>query len=139
MAESERGKIFWHEAFPVQILESKRLSPDSNMFLRNLRSKLSAEDFSKTIQFGREHNLLSNKSMYLDRLIRANVDAFREAMNMTETVKEIFLEGAEQYGWLNEKFVDKKETAKKMLMRGYSVEEVADILELSIETVTGLQ
>ena len=128
------------EIFPVQILECKRLSPDSNVFLRNLRSNLSAEDISNTLQFGRKHNLLDDKNVYLDRLIKANHGAFTEAMNMTEAVKEIILEGVKEYGWLANEFEqNNKEKAKKMLMRGYPVEEVAEIMELPIETVKSLQ
>jgi len=132
------------EVFPVQILENKRLSPDSNVFLRNLRSNLSLEDMSNIIILGRVYNLLDKKNVYLDRVIKANPNAFKEAINMTEAVKEIFLEGAEKYGWLNDKYEqnkiqDRKETAKKMLMRGYSVEDAAEIVDLPIETVMSLQ
>ena len=111
------------EVFPVQILECKRLSPDSNVFLRNLSSNLSAEDFSNVLLTGRKYNLFDEKNVYLDRLIKANLAAFKEAMNMTETVKEIILEGIKEYGWLDNEFEqNRKETAKKMLMRGYQVQ-----------------
>jgi len=146
------------EVFPVQILEIKRLSPEKNIFLRNLRSNLSAEDISKAIQLGKEYGLL-DKSVYLERLIKANLSVFMEAIDVTESVMEIFMEGARKYGWLDKEIEQKIEqirmqdreetakkieqirakTAKKMLMRGDSVEEVAEIMELPIETVMGLQ
>jgi hypothetical protein len=132
------------EIIPVQILESKRLSPDNNMFLRNLRSNLSTEDASRTLELGSKYNLLHDKSVYMDRLIKANLDAFMEAMNMvSETVKELFLEGAEKHGWLNKrdeqiKIQDRKETAKKLLLLGDSVEKVVGVTELPIETVRDL-
>jgi hypothetical protein len=127
------------EIFPVQILESKRLSPLSNVFLRNLRSNLSAEDISNTLKLGEEYNLL-DKNVYLDRLIKANPGAFKEAMNMiSEAAKEIFLEGAEKHGWLNDRDEkNKKETAKKLLLLGDSVEKVVGVTELPIETVRDL-
>ena len=132
------------EIFPVQILENKRLSPHNNVFLRNLRSNLSAEDMYNTLQSGREYHLLDGKNIYLDRLVNANYDAFMEAMNMAGALKEAILEGVDKYGWLNERFEqikiqNKKEVAQKMLIRGDSVEEVAEIVDLPIETVMSLQ
>ena len=67
---------------------------------------------------------------------------------LTGALKEAFLQGAEQYGWLDEKFEqikiqskiqERKEIAKKMLMRGYAVDDVAEIMELPLETVMNLQ
>jgi hypothetical protein len=148
------------EIFPIQILESKQLSPADNIFLRNLRSNLSAEDVSNTVKAARERNLLDGKSVYMDRLMRANHDAFMEAMKMTEESIKIILEGAERYGWLDERderiraeearkaAVEKAAAAatekviaaaKKLLLLGDSIEKVVEVLELPIETVEGLQ
>ena len=128
---------------PVQVLESKMLSSDSNLFLRNLRSNLSTEDMLKTLQFYKEYKLLDDRNVYLDRLVRANTHAFREVLNMSEAVKEIFLESAEKYGWLNDRFNDrlsmeKKHIAKKLLSLGNSVEKVAEATELPVDTVESL-
>jgi len=128
---------------PVQVLESKMLSSDSNLFLRNLRSNLSTEDMLKTLQFYKEYKLLDDRNVYLDRLVRANTHAFREVLNMSEAVKEIFLESAEKYGWLNDRFNDrlsmeKKHIAKKLLSLGISVEKVAEATELPVDTVESL-
>jgi len=161
----EHGKIYWHEAFfevlqlelyqykdigdgiyhivgdivPIQVLESKQLSSDSNLFLHNLRSNLSAEDMLYTLQSYKERKPVDDKNVYLDRLIRANIVAFKEATKMSEAVKEIFLKTAEENGWLDDKLEQEKiKMAQKMLIRGYSVEEVAEIMELSLEVVKSL-
>ena len=147
------------EVFPVQILESKKLSPDSNVFLRNIRSNLSKKDISNLLKLNKEYNFFSDKSVYLDRLAKANPVAFKEAVIMTEAVMELILESAEEYGWkdrivesaekngwLDDVFVkikegyeqDKKEIAKKMLTRGDTVDDVAEITKLPIETVGDL-
>ena len=62
-----------------------------------------------------------------------------------DDIKDIFLEGAEKYGWLENKFVDVKkieqkieQIAKKMLLIGVSVEKVADATELPIDTVVSI-
>ena len=71
-----------------------------------------------------------------------------KVINMTEGIKEVFLAGAEKYGWfdetLNEKLnenrqQERKIIAKKMLLMGISIEKVAEATELSIETVAALQ
>ena len=152
--ENERGLMLKYldngiyyiedEIIPIQILESKNLSTDSNLFLRNLRSNLSAKDMLSIIHSYNEQKPLNEKNVYLDRLGRANHDAFLEAMNMmTEGLKDLILEGAEKYGWLDDiiKQAGEKsraEMAKKMLLDGEPIEKVARWTELSIESVAAL-
>ena len=82
--------------------------------------------------------------MFLDRLIKANPNAFVEAINMfTEGVRDIFLEGAERYGWLNERDNNReierlKAVAKKLLLRGLTVDDVAEDTGLTIEIVDAI-
>ena len=135
------------EFFPVQILESKRLSPVNNVYLRNLRSNLSGEEFANVMSTGiaNKHDFFDGKNVYMDRLIKANPAAFEEALSMlTEEAKVIFLEGAEKCGWLNERLEqntiqNKKEIAKNLLLLGDSAEKVAQATKLPIETVINLQ
>ena len=127
------------DVVPIQILESKNLPAEENLFLRNLRSNLSGEDMLKTLQLYKERKPLSEKDVFLDRLLKANPGAFEEAMDMSEAVKEIFLEGAEKNGWLVERDIENlKAIAKRMLLRGYSAEEVAETTELAISVVKNL-
>jgi len=124
---------------PIQILESKNLSAEENLFLRNLRSNLSSEDMLKTLQSYKKYKPINAKDVFLDRLVKANPNAFMEAMNMSEAVKEIFLEGAEKYGWLDDKIEqDRKRTAREMLSDGESAEKVAKWTKLPLETVANL-
>jgi hypothetical protein len=128
---------------PIQILENKRLSSNDNLFLRNLRSNLSATDMMNTLKHYKERKPLDDKNVYLDRLIKANHGTFMEVMNVTEGVKEIFLEGAERYGWLNDRDSiklneEKKKIAKEFLLLDISVEKVAKATKLPLETVMGL-
>ena len=129
---------------PIQILESKNLSEEENLFLRNLRSNLSGVDMQKTLETYKERKPLDDKNVFLDRLIKANPDAFMEAMNMfTDGVRDIFLEGADRYGWLanrdsNLEIEKAKKIAKKMLMLGDSPEKVTEATELPFETVTSI-
>lgn len=125
---------------PIQILESKKLSKENNLFLRNLRSNLSTDDMLSTLESYQKYRHLDDKNVFLDRLIRANLSAFKEAMEMSEAVKEIFLETAEEKGWLEARFEsDRKTIAKKLLLFGVTAEKVAEATELPMETVLDLQ
>jgi len=132
------------EIIPIQILESKNLPEEENLFLRNLRSNLSSEDILKTLQCYKEQKPLNIRNVFLDRLLNANREIFKEAMYMSETVMEIFLEGAKKHGWLNEHYATlenekAKKIAKRMLMLGDSPEKVSSATELPIDTVLGLE
>jgi len=134
------------EVVPIQIIESKRLSPDTNLFLRNLRSNLSAIDMRDTLQSYKAQRPLDDKTAYLDRLIKANLRAYKEAVKMG-ALKEIFLQTADENGWLADRDRDRDRDrdienaariAKNLLIRGYSVEEVAEATELPLDTVISL-
>jgi len=138
------------EVVPIQILESKRLSPDSNLFLRNLRSNLSADDMLKTLRLYNAYKPIDDRMVYLDRLIKANIDVFKEVKQMG-ALKELFMQTAEESGWLEQDRVlyrtqgitqgriqGIEEVAKAMLTRGYSAEEVAETTKLPLKTVINL-
>ena len=90
------------EAFPVQIIESKKLPRTENLFLRNLRSSLDADDVKETAKAYRELRAFDSRNVYLDKLIQANYKSFMEAMEMGEAAKKLFFEAGEKYGWFAE-------------------------------------
>jgi len=124
---------------PIQILESKKMSKDDNLFLRSIRSNLSISDLQNMIESYQKQGHLGEKNVFLDRVIRANLATFKEVMKMSETVKEIFLETAEENGWLD-KYGDAKavKIARNLLLLGLSVEKVAEATELSTDVVASL-
>jgi len=128
------------EVVPIQILESKTLSEDENLFLHNLRSNLNGERMYKTLKTYNERKPFNNKNIFLDRLAKANPKSFMEAMEMfTEGIRELFMEGAERYGWLVNRDIEKAKTiAKNFLLRGVSIEDVAEGTELPIDTVVSI-
>ena len=70
---SENGiHLIAGDIVPIQILESKNLSKEENLFLRTLRSNLSGADMQKTLETYKERKPLDNKNLFLDRLIKAN-------------------------------------------------------------------
>lgn len=76
------------KTFDVQILESKKLPRDQNLFLRNLRSKLPLQDAHETITKYQSIKTIETKNVYLDRLLKANIKIFREVMKMTDSLAD---------------------------------------------------
>ena len=96
------------EAYPVQILESKKLPKAENLFIRNLRSVLDENDADDTLIAYEDIKEINIKNAYLDRVVRANPKAFKEVMRMTAEGKQLLMGFAEEFGWLEE--VNKKKT-----------------------------
>jgi len=132
------------EIIPVQILESKNLPEDENLFLHNLRSNLSSKAMFKTLQVCKERDVLDYKNVFLSRLVKANHEAYKEAVDMfSEDLREIIMAGAERGGWLIDAYRKReletaKQIAKNMLLLGLPVEKVAKATELPLETVMSL-
>ena len=133
------------DIIPIQILESKKLSENENLFLRNLRSNLSGDDMYKTMQLYGKRKPLNDKNVFLDRLANANPNALKEALNMfTENNRAVIMEAIEEGGWLinreleNSKKVAKNISntiAKKMLARGDSPDDIVEVTDLSVDEV----
>ena len=117
------------DIYPVQILKTNNLS-DDNLFLKNLRSNLTTIEMKKTLQALENAGVADKRDAYLACIIKSNWEIFREVINMMPELKERFLETAEQDGWLRDRDLEK---AKKLIMRGYSVEDVAEAMELPVE------
>jgi len=131
------------EVVPIQILESKNLSEDENLFLRNLRSGLSDRDIQKTVASYGEIRPLNVKNVYLDRMLRANYETYKEGMDMPDWMLDVALEVAEEKGILGNMFnareLEKaKQIAKNLLTLGLPPEKVAEAAELPMDTVMGL-
>ena len=107
------------EAFPVQILESKKLPKEENLFLKILRSNLEVEDVNEAADTYEKYKPFNRKSVLWDRVIQANYQVFREALDMGEVAKKLFFEVGEEKGWFVEREKKKameavKEAARKI-------------------------
>ena len=147
--ENERGYIIKNygngiyliigDIVPIQILESKNLHEKENLFLRNLRSNLSATEMMNTLNSYKKYKPLDDKNVYVDRIVRANLSAFKEATKMSEAVRTIFLETAEENGWLVSRETERlKSIAKKLLLRGMTIADVAEDTGLQMDIVTSV-
>ena len=90
------------ELFPVQILIGKQLSENENIFLRNLRSGLSKDEFTATIDKFAGLKPIEKRDVYLDRLAQANPRIFAEVTDMSNKFKAIVLKVAKENGWFDE-------------------------------------
>ena len=132
------------EAFPVQVIENKKLAKNENLFLRILRSNLTPREMQEMLNSDEMHNPLILKGAFLNCVVNANKNAFKEAMNkMSVDVKKIILEHFEENGMLNEfiekgKLEGKLETASEMLKRGFMLDEIAEITKMPAEWVQNL-
>ena len=124
--------------FPIQILESKRLSKE-NLFLRNLRSNLTAEDAVNVVKAYGKLKDVEKKNAYIDGLIKANLGTFREAMKVSESVKELFLEAAEENGWFESREAKKaKEIARGFKLDGVPISVIVKNTGLTLQEVEAL-
>jgi len=132
------------DVVPVQILESKLLSANENLFLRSLRSNLTHEDVTIMAEAYKVLKIYEQRNVYLDRLVKANADAFMEAMSMNDSdAMRKILELADKRGWLRVSLKERDaerdiEIAKRFLFLGRPIEEVAGALDLPVEALSGL-
>ena len=153
--ENDRGFIItnsddgiyqtYGDTFPVQILESKKLSPEKNLFLKNLRSNLNHEDVQQVVAAYTELKELESRNAYLDRLMKANQSVFREVLSMSDTaIREVFVKAvAEESGWLRDRDLENKREnakviAKEMLLDGEPLEKIVKWTKLPLEVVRSL-
>jgi len=127
------------DTFTIQILESKLLPQDENLFLRNLRSNLSTDDVTQIAKAYETIKTFEAKNVYINRLIQANQKIFKEATSMSDVVREIFNEVAEREGWfVKRELATSKTIAKKLLLMGRPIEEIVEATDLPYETVIDL-
>ena len=137
------------DTFDVQILESKLLSEEENVFIKNLRSNLSVAEAQRTLDAYKKTKDFESKNAYINRLIKANPTAFKELMNLSDAaIKDMVVVAlAEDMGLLDERdlardlerdLVRDLEKAKGMLADGEAPEKVSKWMGLPIDTVTAL-
>jgi len=126
------------DTFPVQILESKKLSAKANLFLRNLRSGLNTDEAKKTTDAYTELKPFEARNVYLNRLIQANHKVFEEVLGMyatEEEARETIVNALKKHGMLAEY---DREIAKKLLSLDVGIEKIIEATGLSRDVVVAL-
>jgi hypothetical protein len=125
---------------PIQIIETKRLSADENLWLKSLSNDLESGAAKVILEAGK--GAARELGAYMDVVLRANPQAFLEAWNMangTATFEEVFTEAGIIPRWI-EQGEERKAfaIARNLLAKGWAVEEVAETTALPIEKVRPL-
>ena len=123
------------------LYSSFNLVPVSDITV-TLRSNLSVDDVTKIADAYAVIKHFEPKNVYLNRLIQANPSTFKEATDMSNAAAELLYKISKEDGggWVKEMFKrhEMEEIAKKMLLRGDPIEDIAEITELPYETVASL-
>ena len=131
------------DILPVQILESKRLPEDENLFIKGLQRGKNVDEVAKILKEYDNLIGLDMRNVYIDRFIQANKDAFKEVVGMSEGLKKIWDEVAEEAGWFAEReqaaaATTAREIAKQLLKFGDPVEKIAAVTKLPVDEIMEL-
>jgi hypothetical protein len=144
------------DAFPVQIIETKKLTAKENVFLKNLRSTLTQNEVIEVLDAKQKYGSLDKVDIYLSRVLDANISVFEEVLAMSSAaVREVLdrhilkhgvpasieerIEGRiEERVRVDEQEKTKRITALEMLKDGLSPDKIARYVQKPIEWVQGL-
>lgn len=136
------------DTFSVQIIESKKLTAAENVFLKNLRSNLTKADMEEVFDAFKKHDELEKVNAYLNRILDANKSVLEEVLTMGgAAVQEILNRHIQKNGVplqietriRGEAQEEKaRDTALEMFKRGFSLEEIADIIKKPLDWVQNL-
>lgn len=141
-----QGNGIWYikgGMFPMQLIVTSKLSEEDNFWLKNLTNDLKKKEEADRLFEEYEKNSNSNlhKSI-MDLVVRANQKVFEEASgNMCDALRELFSKEIDE---AVTEGLEKGYTAKlieqisKKLAKGKSVEQIADELEETVETIQEL-
>jgi len=135
------------DILPIQIIDSRQLSAEENIWLKELDNRLSAPQLHRILEeIGRFGKAVQTKA-YLDIIMRANRKNLQEALQMSRTALPTLdevLEGVgltalwEARGKAEGKAEGKEEIAQNMLKSGFPVEQVAALSGLDVEKINNL-
>ena len=102
------------DVFTIQVLESKHLTAEENLFVRNLRSNLTLDEVAAVAGAYRNLDIPSRKRTYFNTLLQANFKTLREVDGMYETIDELYEIALESPFWSKMLRRDSKKMAEVM-------------------------
>ena len=143
------------EILPVQVLESKELPEEDNMFLRSLRRGNSTDRIFKIVKTIDGLTGLDPKNPYIVALYLTSKETFKEAFLMSEELRQLWNEIADETGWLADREAElvavtaretarvtaresARETARRLLAYDFPVDKIAAATNLAVEEVLEL-
>jgi hypothetical protein len=126
----------------IQLIETKRLPAEENLWLKSLTNDLEAGAASAILEAEKEATREAPLNAYLDVLLRANSEAFLEAWSMangTKTFEEVFTEAGIIPQWIERGKEEKAlAIARNLLAKGWTIEDVVETTDLPSEKVRSL-
>jgi hypothetical protein len=131
------------DILPIQIIDSRKLSEDENLWLKGLDNRLGVSEIQRVTDEINRQGKAARIRAYLDVITRANKKSLEEAMKMSDTaltLDKIFEEAGLVAKWEargEARGEEKKaaEIAKNMLRSGISMEQTAALSGLGIDKV----
>ena len=101
------------DIIPMQIIISRKLSADDNLWLKSLSDRLDSSEVMRIGAILSKHAKTVNINAYWDALARANGKAIQEALEMLK-IPESYVETFKKIGWIDKwRAEGKKEERKK--------------------------
>ena len=133
--------------FPMQLIVTSKLSEEDNFWLKNLTNDLKKKEEADRLfeEYEKHYNSNLHKSV-MDLVVRANQQVFEEASgNMCDALRELFSKEIDEAvtegrakGLAEGSVAKLIEQITKKLAKGKSVEQIADDLEETVETIQEL-
>ena len=129
--------------FPMQLVVTSKLSKEENFWLRNLTNDLTENAEAENIiaEYEKYNHSKLHKSV-MDIIVRANEEKFKEVrVDMCDALVELMADVIEEKveeGRIEGSLSKLCEQIQKKLVKGKSVEQIADELEESVEKIQEL-
>jgi DNA-binding transcriptional MerR regulator len=126
------------DTIPIQIIDSRELSEEENLWLKDLDNRLDAQRLQRLDAAIDRCGNADQMRAYLDIIARANPDALEDAVKMsksTKTLEQVFVNVGWTAKWENSKAL---EIARNMLIDGDSPAKVARNTGLPLAEVKAL-
>ena len=126
------------ELFQIQIIYTAELSKENNFWLRNLTNDLKTkEDAQKLLEKYEKRQKENLYQSVMEVIVKAKIELFKEVDDMCDALMEIVKPKVEAKVQAAKEEV-KIELIHKMLEKGMSETQIADLLEESVETIQKL-
>jgi hypothetical protein len=133
---------------PIQIIESRKLPKDENLWLNSLRDDLKESHLNVIHEEGKKRGREIDIDAYMDVVFRANIDTISEVDKMWQDTLYKILEEKGVVAVVQEEWKvqgreqgleqGRERTARNLLRMGMPIEDIAEAAELPIEKIRAL-
>jgi hypothetical protein len=130
------------DILPIQIIDSRKLAEEENLWLKGLYNRLSAKEVQRIADEAEKQGKGARMKAYLKAVLSANAEVLQE-LPMNETLERVIKNAGLAAKWKAEgeaRGEAKKaaEVAQNMLKKGFTAEQAAELSGLDISKVRGL-